>query len=57
MITYTRILVFFVFVALFTIVYALGTQSTVTEAEAEEILAYFEGIIEEVDAMLIFLII
>lgn len=54
MITYTRILVFFVFVALFTIVYALGTQSTVTEAEAEEILAYFEGIIEEVDAMLIF---
>ena len=54
MITYTRILVFFVFVALFTIVYALGTESTVTEAEAEEILAYFEGIIEEVDAMLIF---
>jgi len=53
-ITYTRILVFFVFVALFTIVYALGTQSAVTEAEAEEILAYFEGIIAEVDAMLIF---
>ena len=54
MITYTRILVFFVFVALFTIVYAVGTESMVTEAEAEEILAYFEGIIAEVDAMLIF---
>jgi len=53
-ITYTRILVFFVFVALFTIVYAVGTESMVTEAEAEEILAYFEGIIAEVDAMLIF---
>ena len=54
MITYTRILVFFVFVALFTVVYAIGTESTVTEDEAAEILAYFEGIIEEVDAILIF---
>ena len=54
MITYTRILIFFVFVILFTVIYAVGTQSTVTEAEADEILAYFEGIIENVDAMLIF---
>ena len=49
-----RIIVFFIFTAIFSGVYAAGSQSDVTEEEIEETISYFNEIIKNIDAFGIF---
>ena len=49
-----RIITFFVFMGLFTAVFQLGTMSEVSEEEANIFMEEFEKLIEDIDAMGIF---
>ena len=51
---FKRIIIFFIFTGIFSGVFAVSTQSDVTEEEAEEIIKYFEDVITEIDAFGIF---
>jgi hypothetical protein len=50
-----RILVFFIFMGLFSLSYQIGAMSEVNEEEALEFMKEFEELIEEIDAVGIFL--
>lgn len=50
-----RVLTFFIFVGLFTTSYWIGAQNDVPEEEAQEFLKEFESLIEDIDAIGIFL--
>ena len=49
-----RITIFFIFTGIFSGVYAVGSQSDVTEEESEEMINYFKEIITEIDGIGIF---
>lgn len=49
-----RVIVFFIFTGLFSGVYALGSQSEVTEQDIEMTLSYFEEVIATIDGLGIF---
>ena len=49
-----RITIFFIFTAIFSGVYAAGSQSEVTEEEIQETLDYFKQVISEIDGPGIF---
>ena len=49
-----RVIVFFIFTGLFSGVYALGSQSEVTEQDIEMTLSYFEEVIATIDGLVIF---
>ena len=49
-----RVIVFFIFTGLFSGVYALGSQSEVTEQDIEMTLSYFEEVIATIDGFGIF---
>ena len=51
---FKRIIIFFIFTGIFSGVFAVSTQSEVTEEEAEEIIKYFEDVITDIDAFGIF---
>jgi hypothetical protein len=51
---YKRIITFFIFTGIFAGVYAVGSQSDVTEEEIEETLKYFKEVIAEIDGFGIF---
>ena len=50
-----RIVIFFIFVGLFSIVYQIGSMSEVDEAEAQNFIEEFEALIEDIDAIGIFI--
>ena len=49
-----RVIIFFIFTGLFSGVYALGSQSEVTEQDIEMTLSYFEEVIATIDGLGIF---
>lgn len=50
-----RIIMFFIFMGLFTAVYQIGSMSTVSEEEATTFMTEFEKLVKDIDAMGIFL--
>ena len=50
----SRVVIFFVFVGLFTLSYWIGSTTEVNPEDAEEFLAEFEALIEDIDAIGIF---
>jgi len=50
-----RIITFFIFVGLFSISFAVGAETTVSEEEARLFLEQFEALVENIDAVGIFL--
>jgi len=50
-----RIIIFFVFMGLFTVVFQIGTMSEVSEEEANIFMEEFEKLVMDIDAMGIFL--
>lgn len=50
-----RIITFFIFIGLFSISFAVGAETTVSEEEAKLFLEQFEALVENIDAVGIFL--
>lgn len=53
--TKIRIIMFFIFMGLFTTAYQIGSMSTVSEEEATTFMTEFEKLVKDIDAMGIFL--
>ena len=51
---YLRVITFFIFTAIFCLIFGLGTTAEPTPDEVAEIMDYFEEVLEQVDSALIF---